>query len=69
VAKPFHEEEVVGALHDALATHQGARHRLERDASLRALQDLVGLLGYPADWADELEERAWSAGRVWRRVS
>jgi response regulator NasT len=69
VAKPFHEEEVVGALHDALATHHGARRTLERETSRDAIQDLLGLLGYPADWADELEERAWRAGRAWRRVS
>jgi response regulator NasT len=69
VAKPFHEEEIVGALHDAIASHRSARRPPERDESLRALQELLGLVGYPVDWAGELEEQAWRAGRTWRRVS
>jgi two-component system, response regulator PdtaR len=69
VAKPFHEEEIVDALHDAIATHRRSRRPPERDESLRALQELLGSVGYPTDWAVELEERAWRAGRVWRRQS
>ena len=30
-----------------------------------AMTDLVTVLGYPAHWADELERRAFAAGRVW----
>jgi CheY-like chemotaxis protein len=67
VAKPFHVEDVVDALHDALHGHRAGRMSAERRASLVAIEELVGLLGYPLEWAVELEERAYSAGRVWRR--
>ncbi len=68
VAKPFHEDEVVGALLDALATHRRGDRSPERDESLRTIEGLLGLLGYAADWAVELEERAWRSGHAWRRV-
>jgi response regulator NasT len=65
VRKPFAEHAVVGAVHAALAGHLVKR----REGSRKALGDLLGLLGYPADWAVELEERAFATGTVWRRVS
>jgi CheY-like chemotaxis protein len=71
VLKPFHPEEVVGAVLDALA---GARAeaadtvRAARDESRQALAELVALLGYPASWATELERRAFASGSLWRRT-
>jgi DNA-binding response OmpR family regulator len=67
VLKPFHPEEVVCAVRDALSAHRGRPLESARAESRRALADLVTLLGYPADWADELEARAYRSGMVWRR--
>ena len=36
-----------------------------RAESNAALTRLVRTLGYPYHWADELERRAFAAGRVW----
>ena len=36
-----------------------------RADSRAGLTDLVTVLGYPPHWADELERRAFAAGRVW----
>jgi hypothetical protein len=36
-----------------------------RAQSSSAQTDLVSVLGYPPQWADELERRAFAAGRVW----
>ena len=66
VLKPFAEEEVVGALLDALATHEAAIVEAEREESRGALARMLGLLGYPEDWAAELERRSYAAGKVWR---
>jgi CheY-like chemotaxis protein len=62
VLKPFQEREVVQALSDALVT------RRARAQSLGALTELVGLLGYPASYAADLERRAFARGAVWRVV-
>ena len=70
VLKPFHAEEVVGAVLDALAERREARAvRVARAESKQALADLLGLLGYPEDWAVELESRAFDAGKVWKRTA
>lgn len=66
VLKPFAGPEVVTALRDALA---GRREQELRADSLQALETLVELLGYPAEWALELEHNAWEQGRVWRQVT
>jgi response regulator NasT len=63
VLKPFAGPEVVSALREALAAR---REQELRARSLEALEALVGLLGYPAEWAVELEQRAWEQGHVWR---
>lgn len=60
VLKPFHEGEVVGALQDAIV----ARARRQ---SRGAIADMLGLLGYPEEWSDDLEQQAYARGRVWRR--
>src|SRR5262249_5878937 len=36
-----------------------------RADSHAGLTDLVSVLGYPPHWADELERRAFAAGRAW----
>jgi CheY-like chemotaxis protein len=66
VVKPFAEEEVVGALLDAMAVHADAGVTAARDESRRALAHLLELTGYSPEWADELEQRAYASGRVWR---
>jgi response regulator NasT len=66
--KPVGAAEVVEAVTGALAAHRERETRELRATSLRSLETLVGLLGYPAEWAIELEQRAWQAGDVWRLV-
>lgn len=68
VLKPFGTEQVVEAVSAALARHREREGRELRTESLRSLESLVGLLGYPVDWAAELEQRAWDNGHVWRIV-
>jgi CheY-like chemotaxis protein len=69
VLKPFHPEEVVGAVLDVLAVRRDAREvERARARSREALAELVTLLGHPAEWAVVLEERAFRSGSVWRRV-
>jgi len=63
VLKPFDEAEVVGALRNALATSDASDARA---ASTHALETLLELLGYPAEWAEALERRTWERGQVWR---
>jgi hypothetical protein len=38
----------------------------KRDASRNALEQIVRALGYPAEWAEELERREFESGRLWR---
>jgi response regulator NasT len=63
VLKPFAGPEVVTALQEALGLRGEQRLRAE---SLEALETMVELIGYPAEWAVELEQRAWEQGHVWR---
>lgn len=63
--EPFVPEEVVGALLDALALQSWAV-RLAREESRRAIEHLLGLLGYSGDLAASLEEQSFRAGNVWR---
>ena len=65
VLKPFVPEEIVGALLDALALQVGAVGAA-REESLRALTELVGLLGYAEGFAAELEARSFRDGKVWK---
>ena len=37
-----------------------------REESREAIAEILGLLGYPADWAGELERLSFARGRVWR---
>jgi len=65
VQKPFSDLTVVDAVNDALATHAAG----VRERSRETLSELVVMLGYPAEWATELEERAFAEGRIWVRRS
>ncbi len=67
VSKPFHVEDVVEALHGALEVHRAGRVAAGRQESLHAIEELLVLLGHPPEWAADLEQQAFSAGRVWRR--
>ena len=65
VLKPFHPEEVVGALLDALALGAGTIEAA-RAESKRVIAEVLGLLGYSEDWATELEARSFRNGKVWK---
>ena len=64
--KPFAADHLVRTLREALTAGALPPKRAE---SRDALATLLGLLGYPEDWAVELEDAAFRAGRVWRRTS
>jgi two-component system, response regulator PdtaR len=63
VLKPYTEAELVDAVRLAFDERDVSDTRA---ASRRALETLVGLLGYPREWAAELEQQAWDRGHVWR---
>jgi CheY-like chemotaxis protein len=63
--KPFAVADLVDAVSDALAPRPLAAERLESRA---CLAELLGLLGYPESWADELERKAFRSGTVWTRT-
>jgi CheY-like chemotaxis protein len=65
VLKPFHPEEVVGALLDALAL-QGGPVQVARAESRRVIAEILGLLGYPEDWAIDFEAKSFRSGKVWK---
>ena len=62
--KPFVERELVDTVTTALATHL----QKVRDESRASLAAILELVGYPVEWADELERQAYDAGRVWKRT-
>jgi response regulator NasT len=66
VTKPFSSRALVDAVTEALRSAPPTTADL-RAASRDALAELSRLMGYPAEWGDVLEERAWAQGRVWRR--
>ena len=43
--------------------------RKAREESLRTIATMCGLLGYSEEWAVELEERAFRAGKLWHESS
>ncbi len=61
--KPFAAGEVVDTVAEALA----ARHEHAREESRAAIAQVLGLMGYPATMAAELEEDEYRRGYVWRR--
>jgi CheY-like chemotaxis protein len=66
VLKPYSDTDVVEAVLGALAAHGERSVESIRAQSRRALAVLLGLLGYPEEWAVELEERDFRAGRRWQ---
>ena len=66
VLKPFTGAEVVTAVREALAARRSRSQEAERGESLKTIETMRELVGYPAEWAVELEERAWARGHVWR---
>jgi CheY-like chemotaxis protein len=66
VSKPFVERELVGAVAAAVALGGGNALNRAREASRQALADALGLLGYPEEWAGDLERRSFAAGKLWR---
>jgi two-component system, response regulator PdtaR len=67
VLKPFLTNHLVDTVIRALAAHREREYQL-RSESLESIESLVALLGYPAEWAVELERSAWAKGHVWRMV-
>ena len=63
--KPFATAQVVDAVSDALTEHWERTERELRAESLRSLEMLLGLMGYPTEWAVELEQRSWERGEAW----
>jgi CheY-like chemotaxis protein len=64
VQKPFADHTVVDAVTDALVAHTTR----VRESSRETIAELVGLLGYPEEWAATLESQAYAAGKIWFRV-
>ncbi len=62
--KPFVVDELVRTVAGTLADRRLAAERRE---SRRAIACMVELLGYPEEWAVELEEAAFRQGKLWRR--
>ena len=61
--KPFVERELVDTVTTVFDNHR----RAARTESRAAIAEVLELVGYPADWADDLERRAYAAGRVWKK--
>ncbi len=61
--KPFVEHELVDTVTSALETHR----RTARAESRAAIAEVLELVGYPEGWADDLERRAYAAGRLWKK--
>lgn len=68
VLKPFHDRTIVAAVTGALAAHRERGIADARASSLRAIEQVVESLGYPATWAAEIERTTWEKGQVWRMV-
>ena len=62
--KPFVEHELIDTVTNAHTTHV----QKLRDESRAALETLLELVGYPAAWANDLERRAYDAGRLWKQT-
>lgn len=62
--KPFVEQELVDTVTTALDTHR----RAARAESRSAIASILELVGYPESWADDLERRAYDAGKLWRKT-
>lgn len=63
--KPFVESELVDTVTTAFDNHR----RAARAESRAAIATMLELVGYPADWADDYERRAYASGKLWKRTS
>jgi CheY-like chemotaxis protein len=63
--KPFVEQELVDTVTNAVDAHR----RAAREESRSTLAEVLELVGYPESWAEELERRAWEAGKLWKRTA
>jgi response regulator NasT len=68
VVKTFAPGQLVGAVVDALDLDESPKTTELRAESRATLTTLATALGYPEDWGDVLERRAYATGHVWRVV-
>ena len=66
VQKPFSSTELVDAVTEALAAHDERELLALREASLRSIETVVELVGYPREYAAGLEQTSWERGHIWR---
>jgi CheY-like chemotaxis protein len=64
--KPFAVDELVSTVSAALGPDRAS---VDRTESRAAIAEIVTAMGYPEDWADELEQWQFRLGRSWRRRS
>jgi DNA-binding response OmpR family regulator len=70
LTKPFVPHEVVDALKAVICADADAeRVRVARQTSRDAIGSVCHALGYPPEYAAELEERAYRAGKLWHQSS
>jgi CheY-like chemotaxis protein len=63
--KPYRRDELPALLVDAFVAHCTDALRSQRAESRAVIVTVLRSLGYPQDWAYEIEERCFRAGRVW----
>jgi response regulator NasT len=64
--KPFASAQLLRAVQDALEGRGEQRIRALREESRTTLRQMCELLGYPPEFGDKLERRAYASGRIWR---
>jgi DNA-binding response OmpR family regulator len=62
--KPFAVDELVATISAALGS---GRPDATREESRAAIAEIVTAMGYPEDWADDIEQWQYRLGRSWRR--
>ena len=60
-ALTYEDDEVVDAA--------DAGRSAAREESRAALATLLELVGYPEGWAEDLERRAFAAGKLWKQTA
>ncbi len=64
--KPFVERELVETVATTVSISRASGVHGARETSKAAISELCRLLGYPEEWAVELERHAYRAGHFWR---
>jgi len=64
--KPFVVRELVDTVTSTMSNSNDSGVRNARATSRAAIAEVCSLLGYPDEWAIELERRAYRSGRLWR---